>query len=255
MTKSGTATARRTPLPGVQSLHRALELVDVVAEAGGHLSIHEISGITGLPQPTVHRLLRTLVECGYMRQLPDRRYALGFRLVPLGAAAHRLIGAGAERILADLVRELGETVNLAVLSGDGAEYVAQAPSSHSVRMFTEVGRRVELHASGVGKALLAQLDDAEIQAIVGRVGLAAHTPHTITTASRLYAAVAEVRERGYAIDEQEQELGVRCVAVGVRAAAAMRTAVSVSGPLTRMDDGLVARAVPLLQAAARLITA
>ncbi len=249
--RGANATAGAGTSGGVQSLHRALQLVEVVAQHGGQLAIREIAEATGLPQPTVHRLLRTLVERGYMRQLPDRRYALGFRLVPLGVAASRLVGVGVEQVLSDLVRELGETANLAILAGDNAEYVAQVPSNHSMRMFTEVGRRVDLHATGVGKALLAQLGDDQVDAIVRRTGLGGHTTHTIGTQTGLHAALAQIRERGYALDEQEQELGVRCVAVAVSSPTPTHTAVSVSGPLTRMDDALVARAVPLLQAAAR----
>ena len=235
---------------GVQTLGRALDLVEAAAAIGGYLTISELADATSLPQPTVHRLLQTLVARGYMRQLPDRRYALGFRLVPLGAAAGRLVGAGAERLLSQVVQELGETANLAILSGDSAEYVAQAPSRHAMRMFTEVGRRVDLHATGVGKALLAQLSDDEVDAVLSRTGLAAHTVHTITALPRLRAVLIEARERGYVLDEQEQELGVRCVAVALPTAAPMVAAMSVSGPLTRMDDALVARAVPVLRAAA-----
>jgi IclR family acetate operon transcriptional repressor len=136
------------------------------------------------------------------------------------------------------------------LSGDNAEYVAQAPSLHAMRMFTEVGRRVDLHATGVGKALLAQLPDEQVEGIVARTGMAAHTVHTITAFPRLRAALVAAREGGYVLDEQEQELGVRCVAVAVPTDSPMLAAMSVSGPLTRMDDALVARAVPVLRAAA-----
>ncbi len=233
----------------VQSVDRALGLVETVAQSGGHLAIREIADATGLPQPTVHRLLQTLVDRGYMRQLSDRRYALGFRLVPLGAAANRLVGIDAEPALNELVRELGETANIAILAGDRAEYVAQVPSPHAMRMFTEVGRRADLHASGVGKALLAELDDESVDAIVRRTGLPPHTQYTITTSADLHAALADVRQRGYAVDEQEQELGVRCIAVAVPSVTSLHSAVSVSGPSARVDDALVARAVPLLRAA------
>ena len=84
---------------GVQSVHRALDLLEVVAARGGTLTIGEISALTGIPLPTAHRLLRTLVDRGYMRQAPDRRYALGFRLVPLGASAGAMVGVGTERVL------------------------------------------------------------------------------------------------------------------------------------------------------------
>lgn len=252
---NATKETARASAGGVQSLHRALDLVEIVAGGGGHLTIGEIANISGLPQPTIHRLLRTLVERGFMRQLANRRYALGFRLIPLGAAANRMVGVGTESVLAELVREIGETANLAVLSGDHAEYVAQVPSSHAVRMFTEIGRRVELHCTGVGKALLAQLEAAEVDAIAQRVGLAAKTSHTLVTIADLHAALVETRDRGYAIDQEEQELGVRCVAVAVPSSGPASMALSVSGPLTRMDDATVSRAVPLLRAAADRLAA
>jgi IclR family acetate operon transcriptional repressor len=164
-----------------------------------------------------------------------------------------MVGANAQPVLDGLVDALGETANLAVLSGDHAEYVAQAPSRHAMRMFTEVGRRVELHCTGVGKALLAHLDAAQTSAIVRRVGMPAHTQHTLTTEAALADALSEIRGRGYSIDEEEQELGVRCVAVPVPAGPSSWMAVSVSGPLTRMTDEVVARAVPLLHEAARTL--
>lgn len=231
---------------GVQSVHRALDLLE-------QLGVHRESGLsdlaaaTGLPLPTIHRLLQTLSDRGYVRRLPHRRYALGFGFVPLAAAAGTAIGVGADAVLARLVGEVGETANLAVLAGDRAQYVAQAPSAHSMRMFTEVGRLVELHSTGVGKALLARLDPDRVRRIAA-AGLPGHTPHTLTEPGALLADLDRIRKRGYALDEQEQEVGVRCVAVA-GTGPAQWLAVSISGPLTRMTDELVARAVPLLTAA------
>lgn len=239
---------------GVQSLHRALDLVEVVAARGGHLTIGEIAAATDVPLPTVHRLLRTLVDRGYMRQMPNRRYALGFRLVPLGATASSMVGADTEVVLGRLVDALGETANLAILSGSHAEYVAQVPSRHRMRMFTEVGRQVDLHCTGVGKALLGQLDDDRVRQIVRRVGMQRQTAHTLVTELDLLAELTEVRTRGYALDEQEQEAGVRCVAVPVGPDPMSWMAVSVSGPVTRMTDELITRAVPLLHEAGRQLT-
>ena len=119
---------------GVQSVHRALDLLEVVAARGGTLTIGEIATLTGIPLPTAHRLLRTLVDRGYMRQAPDRRYALGFRLVPLGASASSMVGAGTERVLGRVVDALGETANLAMLDGDRVAYVAQVPGRHAMRL-------------------------------------------------------------------------------------------------------------------------
>lgn len=239
---------------GVQSLHRALDLVEMVAARGGHLTIVEIAASTGLPLPTTHRLLRTLVDRGYMRQMPNRRYALGYRLVPLGATASSMVGAGTEVLLSRLVDALGETANLAVLSGSHAEYVAQVPSRHTMRMFTEVGRRVDLHSTGVGKALLGQLPNSRVREIARRVGLDQKTEHTLVTEAALLVDLALVRSRGYALDNQEQEAGVRCVAVPVGPEPMSWMAVSVSGPVTRMTDELIERAVPLLHEAGQQLT-
>lgn len=236
---------------GVQAVHRALDLLEVFAERGGRLAVADVAQAADLPVPTAHRLLRTLVERGYLRQLPDRRYALGFRLVPLGTAANAVLGVHATGALEELVAELGESANLAILSGDQAEYVAQCPSTYSMRMFTEVGRRVDLHSTGVGKALLAHLGEDEVAAVVRRRGLPRHTPHTIVTEPALRAELEVIRSRGFAVDEQEQELGVRCVAVALDPASASGIAVSVSGPTARMTDEVVARAADALRSAAR----
>lgn len=245
----------RPAASGAQTLHRALDVVEAIATGGRSLSIAEIAAETALAAPTAHRLCRALVERGYLRQLSDRSYALGIRLVALGNAANELIGAGAVSTLARLVEQLGETANLAVLTGQQAEYVAQSPSKYTMRTFTEVGRRVDLHSTGVGKALLAQLDDDEVVAVLRRTGLPRSTAHTITTRAALAAELTAIRAQGYALDEQEQELGVRCVAVAVRHPSLTWMALSVSGPVTRMTDAVVTRSVPALRAAAdRLAT-
>ena len=235
---------------GVQSVHRAFDLLEVAVARGGSASIGEIAAAADVPLATAHRLLRTLVDRGYMRQAPDRRYALGFRLVPLGAAASSMAGAGTEHLLGGLVDALGETANLAMLEGSSVTYVAQVPGRHSMRMFTEVGRRVQPHCTAVGKAMLAEVSDEEARVVLGRIRLARHTPTTMTGIEQVVAELAEVRRLGYAMDEGEQEVGVRCVAVAVppvTSGASLRLAVSVSGPEPRLTDEVVARAVPLLR--------
>lgn len=236
---------------GVQSVNRALDVLEVIAAAQKSMTVGDVASAVALPVPTAHRLLRTLLDRGYARQLPDRTYALGFRLVALGAAANIVVGADAQAVLGELVAELGESANLAVLAGDTAQYIAQAPSRFSMRMFTEVGRNVDLHCTGVGKALLAQLDPADVDAIIRRRGLSRYTENTIVTHTALNAELVRIRERGFAIDEQEQELGVRCVAVPVVTGGVTAMAVSVSGPTVRMTCELVDRAVPLLKSAAQ----
>ncbi len=237
----------------VQSVERVFELLEIIADAGGEISLSDLAAAAKLPMPTIHRLLRTCVTLGYARQLPSRRYALGARLIPLGERAGRQLGRVAQPQLQALVRQLGETANVALLDGDQVVYIAQQPSPYAMRMFTEVGRRANLHDTGVGKAILATLTDDQILGIVGRVGMPTPTPKSHGTPQSLLADIADIRARGYSIDDEEQELGVRCYAVSVPDAP-NPMAVSVSGPLSRVDEAFGERAVPALRAVARRIS-
>lgn len=238
---------------GLQSVVRAFAVLDAVAAAGGQAGITVIAGATGLAESTVHRIAATLVGLGALRRLPDRRYALAARLVRLGADAASVVAAEAAPVLARLVAALGETANLATLSGDQAEYVAQAPSPHMMRTFTEVGRKVDLHCTGVGKAILSALPGDRVEAILDRTGMARRTAFSIVDRSVLRTELDAARRRGWCLDEEEQELGIRCIAMPLPVAGPVYYAVSVSGPLPRMTDELIERAAPLLADAAREI--
>lgn len=232
---------------GVQSVHRALDVLEALAAAGGTASLTDLAAACGLPLPTLHRLASTLADRGYLRQAPNRRYSLGSRLVPLGTDAHALLGERALPVLRGLAELTGESANLAVLTQGRAEYVAQAPGRHTMRTFTEVGNRVALHCTGVGKALLAAIAPAHAARLLGTAPLEARTTATLTDPAAVRAELALIRERGYALDEGEMEVGVRCVAVGMPGAAPM--AVSVSGPAARMTDDRITPVVAALREA------
>lgn len=244
------ATARSN---GVQSVARAFELIEIIANAGSEITLSGLAGEAGLPLPTIHRLLRTLVDMGYVRQLSNRRYALGARLIFLGEKAGSHLGVGVRPELQGLVDQLGETANMAMLDQDMIVYVAQVPSPHAMRMFTEVGRRAHLHDTGVGKAILGSLDEDVIAQIVGRAGIPTPTPKSKGSLDSVLAEAAATRERGYAIDDEEQELGVRCYSVAVPDVPTPM-AISVSGPSVRVDRDFGNRAVPALQSAAGRIS-
>ena len=233
---------------------RCLDLLELLAEAGGSLGLSQLAESSGLPLPTIHRLMRTLVNRGYVRQEQSRRYALGPLLIRLGDTASRVLGAWARPCLAELAERTGETANLAVLDGDDIVYLAQAPSPHAMRMFTEPGRRVLPHCTGVGKAVLAQLPEKQVRALLARTGLPARTAHTITDLEALIEEVARIRGRGYAVDDGEQEIGVRCVAVPVPGTPSP-TSISVSGPVARITEETIEHVVPALRAAANRISA
>ncbi|QAY63163.1 IclR family transcriptional regulator [Xylanimonas allomyrinae] len=239
---------------GVQSVDRALELLELLADAGGQATLGELAERTGLPLATIHRLIRTLLNRGYVRQLPSRRYTIGPRLIRLGESAGRQFGSDARPYLARLAAELGESANLAMIDRDMVVYVAQSSSAHSMRMFTEVGRRVHTHCTAVGKMVLSQLPDRTVTEIMARVGMPQVTEKTITTVPALLAELESVRAQGYAVDDGEQEVGVRCFAVSVPGAP-VPTALSVSGPDARVNREFGTRAVPALHRVADEIAA
>lgn len=247
-----TSSSRSESRGGVQSVERVFALLEIIADAGGEISLSDLAQHSSLPLPTIHRLLRTLVSVGYVRQLPSRRYALGARLIRLGERASGQLGSIAQPELIWLVGQLGETANMAMLDGDHTVYVAQSPSPHAMRMFTEVGRRAHLHDTGVGKAILSTLTDDQIRRIVERTGMPTPTRKSHATIESLLADVERIRARGFSIDDEEQELGVRCYAVPIPGAPTPM-AVSVSGPLARVDLSFGDRAVPMLHAAAARI--
>lgn len=243
--------AERTPRRGgVQSVDRALDLLEALG-SGGPQGVSELVRRTGLPLGTVHRLLATLAARGYVHQDPERRYRVGAAALGLADASQQgLVWAG-RPVAARMTAVTGESCNLAVLQGAHMVYVAQSPSPRSLRIFAEVGRQVPLHSTAVGKAVLASLPWAQAQALLGAAEpLERSTEFTLTDPGRLRAELQAVAERGYAVDEQERELGVRCVAVAVPGTPGLHAALSVSGPAERFGPQDALGCVPELTAAA-----
>ncbi len=239
---------------GVQSIERAFGLLEAMADEGGMMGLSQLATASGLPLPTIHRLVRTLVDLGYLRQEPSRQYVLGPKLIRLGESSSHMLSIWARPHLARLVDELGESANLAMLDGDQIVYVAQVQSKHSMRMFTEVGRRVLPHCTAVGKAILAGQPEHQVRELLERTGMPRHTENTVTDADEFVRQLDKAAEEGFAMDEGEQEMGVRCVAVVVPDAPS-KLAMSVSGPAGRVTEELVERAVPLLKRAGEALSA
>lgn len=233
----------------VQSIQRAFSILEAMAAAGGEIGVSGLAAATGLPLPTIHRAVKTLMALGYVRQETNRRYSLGARLLYLGDAAGRGLGAWARPRLILLADLCGESVNLAVLDADRVVYISQAPSRHSMRMFTEIGRQVLPHATAVGKAMMAMMERQEVLALLERTGLPRYTDSTFTATSDLCASLDITAARGYALDEGEQEVGVRCVAMALPYEG-LRAAISISGPSSRVTNEFVDQFLPALKATA-----
>lgn len=239
----------------VQSVDRALDLLECLAADPDPLGIVDLAERTGLPQGTAHRLLQTLQLRGYVRRGEARKYSIGSSAVRLSDAAQRSLARHARPHLAELVRLSGETANLAVLEGDEVVYVAQVSSPHTLRMFAEVGRHVQPHSTAVGKVLLAGLSRDRALAVVARTGLPRRTPATITDPDVFDRELDLVAEQGWAADDEEQETGIRCLAVPVEVGGLVLAALSVSGPVDRFAGGRTEGLVASMKRVSRALAA
>ena len=236
----------------VQSVDRALDLLEALVAADGEVAITALAGRTGLHVSTVHRLLATLLRRGYVRQNPDTsRYFAGAKLATLAELRLR-----ARPLLRSLTESTRETANLVVLDDMQAVYIETVPSPQVVRLFTSIGNRTPLHATGAGKVLLANLATARRDVLIERLDLRGYTPRTITDRAVLRRALDDVREKGYAIDDEEYDEGVRCVAVAVAGAVgsgreatsgAPVAALSISAPASRLSRQRCAELAPVLR--------
>ncbi len=233
----------------VQSVDRALDLLEALSAADGEVSITSLAARTTLHVSTVHRLLATLLRRGYVRQNPDTsRYYAGAKLATLGDGRSRFgeLRLRARPILRAITEATRETANLVVLDDVTAVYIETVPSPQVVRLFTAVGNRVPLHATGAGKALLASLPVSRRDALLERLELRAYTPRTIVERPAMRRALEEIRQRGYAIDDEEYDEGVRCVAVALGPVGAPVGALSISAPSNRLGRQRCAELAPLL---------
>lgn len=233
----------------VQSVDRALDVLEALGH-GTPMGVSELVRETGLPLGTVHRLLATLTERGYARQDSERKYAVGPSALRLADASEQALAAVGRPYAARLTALCGETTNLAVLQGSEMVYIAQSPSPHSLRIFAEVGRRVPLHSTAVGKAVLSTMPEAQALALVSSAPMPATTTHTITTLPGMSAELRTVAAQGFAMDEQEQEIGVRCVAAAIPSSTGLYAALSVSGPTERFTHEAVRAVEPQVRAIA-----
>lgn len=245
------AGRERRPAGGVQSVVRALRLIDALGASRGEVGIAELSGQVGLHVSTVHRLLATLVQQGYCRQNPETgRYALGAKVSHLAESylGQTDLRQVARRFLERLCHETGETANLVTLEGREALYLDKAESPQNLRIFSRIGHRAPLYCTAVGKVLLAYRPWAEGKALIGRGPLRALTRYTNTSLDALKRELARVEAEGFAVDLEECEEGACCLAVPVlNAQGRVEAALSVSGPSVRMTSKRLRALVPFLR--------
>jgi len=242
----------------VQSIARALTVLDTLADSQGEIGIVGLSQRVALHTSTVHRLLATLAAQGYVRQNPDTgRYALGPKAIHLAEAylGQLDLRRVARPYLERLTRDTGETANLVIQDGHEALYLDKVESPRSLRIFSHIGRRAPLHCTAVGKVLLANAPPAKVDGLLGEGPLERLTKRTITSVAQLRRELAAVRTQGYALDREECEEGGYCIAVPVRNATGETVAaVGVSSPSVRMPARRVEELVPAVVRTGREIS-
>jgi len=237
MTRVPQSKTRVSPYK-VQVLDRALAALEVLAARPTDCSLAELCTALKLHKSTLHRLMMVLEQHRLVEKNPDSgRYRLGLKLFEFGSKAFGAVDLRrhAKPYLDRLQREFGETVFLCILDDGQVFYLEKMESQQSVRTACTVGSRAPAYCTAVGKAMLSELPESEVNEIVRRWGLQAVTANTITTATALKAELRAIRARGYAIDNEEKEAGLRCVSSVVRGESGkVLAALSVSGPAFRL---------------------
>ncbi len=226
----------------VQSLTRGLTLLELIADSHGSVALTELAQQAGLPNSTTHRLLSTMQQQGFVRQVGDLGlWTIGAHAFVVGSSflQSRNLLALVHPVLRSLMEQSGETVNLAVLdlSDHQAVIIDQVQCTQLMRMSAPIGGKLPMHASGAGKAFLAHLGDEQVTALLHQKGLHYYTPKTLMSPQSLKENLALVRKAGFSFDDEEHALGLRCVAAPIydehgEAFAAL----SISGPIARMTD-------------------
>lgn len=224
----------------IQVADRLFQTLEILA-ANGPTGLMELSGDLGLHKSTVHRILNSLIYMGYARQDTEtNKYSLTYKILEI---SHQLLNK-ADIIdtlrphLKKLVNQTGETVHLVSLDGNDAVYIDKVESfQNSVRMVSKVGSRIPLYCSGVGKAMMAEMSLERVKKIWESSQILKMTEHTIVEFPKLLKILEEVKTNGYAMDNEENEIGVRCIAACLKDYSQKpRYAFSISVPLNRFPD-------------------
>jgi DNA-binding IclR family transcriptional regulator len=229
----------------VQSAERIFGILEALAETGP-IGIMDLSTRLELHKSTVHRLLMSLTCMGYVEQSDSGKYALTFKIVQL---SEKVISRSdivfiVHPLIAELANECRETVHFVQRRGTEVFYLDKVasynPQESAIRMASQVGLTRPMYCSAVGKAILAEMKDEEVENIWNNSIIEKKTEHTITTLLELMKEIKEIRRNGYALDNEENELGVRCIAVCVRDLQGLpNNAFSISAPTVRMTEDRV----------------
>ncbi|MCD6552351.1 IclR family transcriptional regulator [Thermotoga sp.] len=241
----------------MQTLKRTAEILSCFSIKEPTLSLGEIAERTGIPKPTVYRICETLVKLGLLKKNLDKTYSLGYKLLELGSIVLSTleIRKVAIEVMEKLQSITGESVHLGILDGTHVLSIEALESPQPLRTKVYIGKRAALYSTAIGKALLAFLPEDQKRRILEKVILEPHTRNTITDKKKLIEELRKTQERGYSVDNMEDEEGVRCVGAPILNNKGFAIAsISVSGPASRITEGKIKEYAELVIKAAREIS-
>ena len=242
----------------VQSLDRALDILLVFTPEEPEIGIVEICKKVGLPKGTVFRLVYTLSQRGFLSQNKQNgKYCLGPKAFEVGrvALSQMEIRKVARTHLEELRNSSGETVHLVIQDNDEVLYIDKYESSQSIRMSSFIGQRMPLYCTAVGKVLLSTMSDNEVDSICRLKGMRKVTPSTITNLEILKNELKKIKKQGYALDDEENEVGLRCIAAPISdLSGKVIAAISISAPIMRMTDEQVVKTSEIVRETADKIS-
>ncbi len=234
----------------IQSIARASAILEAIAAHENHLSITELSGIVDLHKSTVHRILSTLITLGYVKQNEmNNHYELTVKLFELGSSVvkNNDLVTVARPYLEHLGDVSNEVVHLVIPDGDEIIYIDKVESNQTLRMHSYVGRRAPMYCTAVGKAILSEASEQQVKAYWSGIHPIKHTQHTLTTLPEFIKALNQIKKTGISYDNEEHETDIRCIATTLHNYAGhVIGAISISGPIQRMNDDHINELIPEL---------
>lgn len=253
-----TDTASKKSGRGLSSLSNAIDLLKTFNEKDYELGISELSKRLGVAKSTVHRMASTLVMGGMLEKNPTNdKYRLGLALFGLGSLVRRRLNVSndARPILMDLRARLNETVLLAVLDGLDMLYLFHFECTHAVRMRSDIGVRKQALCTGEGQVMIAFQCAKDVEAALA-AGLESRTSYTITDVDRMREKLQLIRQQGYVVEDQESEVGMRCIAAPIfNSEGIVVASAGLAGPIHRMGDDEIKAYIPHVVEAARAVSA
>jgi DNA-binding IclR family transcriptional regulator len=244
--------------PSVPSVERTLRILELLSQSRVGLTLNEIVSATRLPRSSVHTIVLTLERQGYLHRNPaTSRYVFGLKLFSLanGALSNLHLREQASPFLHMLVRKTGLTAHMAIFEDREAVLVSKVEPPGIFRLATWVGKRMDVHCTGIGKALIAYIPEQELNRLIRERGLPRHNDDTIGSARKLENDLAATRKRGYSIDDEEDEIGLRCLGAPVfEHSGAVVAAISISGTTAQIHSENIEELAACVKEAAQAVS-